>query len=215
VGPGAGILRDKTFAKLELADFRKVVEVHLMGTVNCTKAVWETMRDQAYGRIVMTTSSSGLFGNFGQSNYGAAKAAVVGLMNVLCLEGAKSNIRVNALAPAAATRMLEGLIPAEAKALLAPELVSPGVLFLASEDAPSRVILGAGAGSFAVTRLYETPGVYLGRDVTVDEVAAHWGRISAREGEAEQSGAFMQTDKFLELALQGLGAQLRPAGVTA
>ncbi|MDP3746686.1 MAG: SDR family NAD(P)-dependent oxidoreductase [Phenylobacterium sp.] len=211
----AGILRDKTVAKLELADFRKVVEVHLMGSVNCSKAVWETMRAQAYGRIVMTSSSSGLYGNFGQSNYGAAKAAVVGLMNVLHLEGAKHDIRINTLAPAAATRMVEGLIPAEAEALLSPELVSPGVLYLASEDAPSRTILGAGAGAFALTRIVETPGVYLGSDVTVDDVAAHWARIGARDGEAEQAGAFMQTDKFLALAIEGLAARLELAGVSA
>jgi NAD(P)-dependent dehydrogenase (short-subunit alcohol dehydrogenase family) len=123
----AGILRDKTFAKMSLDDFRFVMEVHLMGAVHCTKAVWETMRKQNYGRIVMTTSSSGLYGNFGQSNYSAAKLALVGLMQTLALEGAKYDIRVNCIAPTAATQMMEGILPPEQLAMLRPELVSPAV----------------------------------------------------------------------------------------
>jgi NAD(P)-dependent dehydrogenase (short-subunit alcohol dehydrogenase family) len=142
----AGILRDKSFAKMSLDDFRLVVDVHLMGAVNCTKAVWEPMRQQRYGRIVMTTSSSGLYGNFGQANYGAAKLALVGFMQTLALEGAKQDIRVNCIAPTAATQMLEGLLSPGQLALLRPELVSPGVLALVSEDAPNRAILCAGAG---------------------------------------------------------------------
>jgi len=132
----AGILRDKTFAKMSLKDFRLVVDVHLMGAANCTKAVWDAMRAQNYGRIVMTTSSSGLYGNFGQSNYGAAKLALVGLMQTLALEGAKYDIRVNCLAPTAATQMLEGLLPPEQLALLRPDLVSPAVLALVSDAHP-------------------------------------------------------------------------------
>jgi NAD(P)-dependent dehydrogenase (short-subunit alcohol dehydrogenase family) len=147
----AGILRDKTFAKLDIADFRAVIDVHLMGSAICARAVWEIMRQQTYGRIVFTSSSSGLYGNFGQANYGAAKAAMVGLMNVLHLEGEKFNIRVNTLAPTAATRMTEELLPKEALAVMTPESITPGVLYLVSEDGPSRVILDAGAGGFART----------------------------------------------------------------
>jgi NAD(P)-dependent dehydrogenase (short-subunit alcohol dehydrogenase family) len=153
----AGILRDKTFSKMTMDDFKKVVDVHLFGTANCTKAVWETMREQNYGRIMLTSSASGIYGNFGQSNYGAAKAAMIGLMNVLSQEGAKNNIRVNTLAPTAATRMVEGLVPEAVGKLMGPELVSPGVLFLVSENAPTKAILGAGAGSFSVVHIYETP----------------------------------------------------------
>src|SRR5579863_696354 len=145
----AGILRDKSFAKMDLADFRAVMDVHVMGAVHCTKAVWDLMRAQNYGRIVFTSSSSGLYGNFGQANYGAAKAAMIGLMNVLHHEGQKNNICVNILSPTALTAMTEGLLPAAAAALLTPESVTPAVLFLVSETAPSRVIVGAGAGCFA------------------------------------------------------------------
>jgi NAD(P)-dependent dehydrogenase (short-subunit alcohol dehydrogenase family) len=180
----AGILRDKTFAKMELDDFTTVLDVHLMGSVNCTKAVWEIMRNQQYGRIVMTTSSSGLFGNFGQSNYGAAKLALVGLMQTLSLEGHKYNIRVNSLAPTAATQMTEGLMPAEVLEKLKPETVSPGVVFLCSEDAPSRTILAAGAGSFETAHITLTKGVYIGDDEdAADQIAAHFAQISDRTGD--------------------------------
>lgn len=180
----AGILRDKTFAKMELDDFTTVLDVHLMGSVNCTKAVWEIMRNQQYGRIVMTTSSSGLFGNFGQSNYGAAKLALVGLMQTLSLEGHKYNIRVNSLAPTAATQMTEGLMPAEVLEKLKPETVSPGVVFLCSEDAPSRTILAAGAGSFETAHITLTKGVYIGNDEdAADQIAAHFAEISDRTGD--------------------------------
>jgi NAD(P)-dependent dehydrogenase (short-subunit alcohol dehydrogenase family) len=158
----AGILRDKTFAKMELDDFRAVLDVHLMGAVHCTKAVWEIMRGQNYGRIVMTTSSSGLYGNFGQANYGAAKMALVGLMQTLALEGARHDIRVNCLAPTAATRMTEDLFPAEMLTLVKPEAVSPGVLALVAEDAPTRMILCAGAGSFEQAFVTLTKGAYVG-----------------------------------------------------
>lgn len=205
----AGILRDKTFSKMELSDFRKVVEVHLMGTATVTHACWPIMRDQRYGRIVLTASSSGLYGNFGQSNYGAAKAAMVGLMNVLHLEGARDDIRVNTLAPTAATRMTQDLMPPEALELLRPETITPGVLYLVSEDAPSRVILGAGAGSFAVTKIYETPGATLTGDaLTPEGVAAAFDRISNPEGQQELTQAFQQTQKYARNGAEALGLKL-------
>ena len=157
----AGILRDKSFAKMEVADFAKVLDVHLTGTFYCCKAVWAGMRERNYGRIVVTTSSSGLFGNFGQANYGAAKAGMVGLMNVLAEEGRKNNIRVNTISPTAATRMTEELLPPQALALMRPEAITPAVEFLLSEDAPTRTIMGAGAGSFAVIKIIETEGINL------------------------------------------------------
>ena len=157
----AGILRDKSFAKMEVADFAKVLDVHLTGTFYCCKAVWDGMRERNYGRIVVTTSSSGLFGNFGQANYGAAKTGMVGLMNVLAEEGRKNNIRVNTISPTAATRMTEELLPPQALALMRPEAITPAVLYLLSEDAPTRTIMGAGAGSFAVIKIMETEGINL------------------------------------------------------
>jgi NAD(P)-dependent dehydrogenase (short-subunit alcohol dehydrogenase family) len=164
----AGILRDKTFAKMELADFRLVLDVHLMGAVHCTKAVWPVMTAQKYGRIVMTTSSSGLYGNFGQSNYGAAKLALVGLMQTLALEGAKNDIRVNCLAPTAATRMTEDLMPAEVLRALQPEAVVPAMLVLASADAPTRTTLCAGAGSVEAAHITMTQGAWIGIDANAD-----------------------------------------------
>ncbi|HEY1720619.1 MAG TPA: SDR family NAD(P)-dependent oxidoreductase [Magnetospirillaceae bacterium] len=199
----AGILRDKTFAKMDLADFKLVLDVHVMGTVNCTKAIWDTMREQKYGRIVLTSSSSGLYGNFGQSNYGTAKAAMLGLMNVLHLEGEKHNIRTNILLPTAATKMTEGLIPEDAAKLMTPESITPGVLFLVSENAPSRVILCAGAGSFARTLVTETAGVYFPEaERTPENIAASFDRISDPSGEVTLTSAFQQTDKLVALARQ-------------
>lgn len=205
----AGILRDKSFAKGSLEDFKLVLDVHLMGTVNCTKACWDIMREQAYGRIVVTTSSSGLYGNFGQSNYGSAKMAVIGLMNTLAQEGAKYNININALAPTAGTRMTEGLIPEKAFALLTPETVTPAVLFLVSEDAPTRTILGAGAGSFAVAKIVETDGMWLKpEDQTPEGIAANWEGISSVDGEKVLNAGFEQTFKMLGKAAEGLGIKL-------
>ncbi len=205
----AGILRDKTFAKLELADFEAVLDVHLMGAVHCCKAVWETMRAQGYGRIVMTSSSSGLYGNFGQSNYGAAKMAVVGLMNVLHHEGRKYGIRVNTLAPTAATRMTQDLIPPERLALMKPEAITPGLLYLVSEDAPSRTILCAGAGAFAVARVVETPGVYLPEaERSPEAIAARFADIARPDGAEPLPGAFDQTDKFVRMAAAAQGVEL-------
>lgn len=178
----AGILRDKSFAKMDLADFQLVMDVHLMGAVHCTKAVWEIMRTQNYGRIVMTTSSSGLFGNFGQANYGAAKMALVGLMQTLAIEGAKNDIRVNALAPTAHTRMTEDLqgLPLEA---LGPELVTPGLIYLVSRDAPTRAILAAGAGGFERAYVTLTQGDFAVGPDAPEQVAARFDAISDRENE--------------------------------
>ena len=187
----AGILRDKTFAKMDLADFRLVLDVHLMGAVNCSKAVWDIMRAQNYGRIVMTTSSTGLYGNFGQSNYGAAKMALVGLMQTLSLEGAKHDIRVNCLAPTAATRMTENLMPESVLRLLDAGAVTPALLALVAEDAPTRAILCAGAGSFERAHVTLTQGVHIGNAADAAErIAAELGAISDRSGEiVPESGA--------------------------
>lgn len=205
----AGILRDKTFAKMSLEDFRFVVDVHLMGTVHCTKAVWNIMREQNYGRIVFTSSSSGLYGNFGQSNYGAAKMAMVGLMNTLHLEGAKNDIRVNCLAPTAGTAMTDGLFPKPVYDLLTPESVSPGVVFLASKDAPSRKVLAAGGGSFAIFKGFETDGVnLLPDDLTADSVAAAWQSIDDEAGMKEFKSGFEQSSKFAVQAADKLGIDL-------
>lgn len=197
----AGILRDKSFAKMTMADFRLVVDVHLMGAAICSKAVWEIMRAQQYGRIVMTTSSSGLYGNFGQANYGAAKMALVGLMQTLALEGHKYNIRVNALAPTAATAMTEGLLSAEALALLGPEKVSPGLLALVGEDAPTRAILCAGGGHFATANITLTAGSHFGSGPGVaQDVVGSWERISARGGEIVPAYGFTQAELELRSA---------------
>jgi NAD(P)-dependent dehydrogenase (short-subunit alcohol dehydrogenase family) len=187
----AGILRDKSFAKMELADFKLVVDVHLMGAVNCTKAVWALMNEQKYGRIVMTTSSTGLYGNFGQSNYGAAKLALVGLMQTLSIEGAKNDIRVNCLAPTAATRMTEDLFPKEMLEAFRPEAVVPAMLVLAAQDAPNRTILCAGAGTFEAAHITLTQGAWLGIAAdTPEQLAARLSEVTEREGEAvPQSGA--------------------------
>jgi NAD(P)-dependent dehydrogenase (short-subunit alcohol dehydrogenase family) len=174
----AGILRDRTFSKMEMDDYRKVVDVHLTGTVICTKAVWETMREQNYGRILFTSSTSGLYGNFGQAAYGVAKTGMLGLMNVLHLEGAKYNIRLNMLAPSAVTRMTEEILPKEALALMKPELITPGVLYLVSENGPSRVILGGAAGSFARIVVNETDAVHFREEeLSPEAVEAHFARI--------------------------------------
>jgi len=204
----AGILRDKTFAKMELDDFRAVLEVHLMGAVHCCKAVWEIMREQSYGRIVLTSSSSGLFGNFGQSNYAAAKMGLVGLMNALGLEGAKYNVHVNCLAPTAATRMTDTLMPAEVLAAMKPEAVSPAVLAMVHEGAPNRVIINAGAGGFERTYVSLTPGVHipLGPD-TPEQVVARFDEISDRKGDLLPQTAGGQGGQ--ELAKAGINRTTR------
>jgi NAD(P)-dependent dehydrogenase (short-subunit alcohol dehydrogenase family) len=193
----AGILRDKTFAKMEFGDFSVVVDVHLFGTVKPAKAVWEIMRTQNYGRIVVTTSSSGLYGNFGQSNYGAAKLGLIGFMNTLKLEGQKNNVHVNAIAPVAATRMTENLgMPPEVLAQLKPEYVTPGVVFLCSEEAPTGHVLTAGAGAFALARIVETEGVYLGHDATVESIRDNWAKITDGAGQKAYLNGGEQTAKF-------------------
>jgi len=205
----AGILRDKTFSKMSLADFRVVLDVHLMGTVNCTHAIWPHMAERGYGRIAFTTSGSGLYGNFGQSNYGAAKAAMPGLMNVLAQEGARYDIRVNTLAPTAATRMTENLLPPEALELLAPETITPGLLALVSDEAPTGMILGAGAGCFAETRIYETEGVALqGDELSPEGVLAAMDRIRDPSGQAQVENAFAQTRKYARMAAKARGLPL-------
>ncbi len=195
----AGILRDKSFSKMEIADFEAVLNVHVMGTVKPVKAAWEIMKAQNYGRIVVTTSSTGLYGNFGQANYGAAKLGLVGFMNTMKIEGQKNNIHVNAISPVAATRMTEGLMPPEVLARLNPEYVTPGVVYLVSEEAPTGVILTAGGGAFAMARIYETEGVYLGEGgLSVEEVRDNWDKISDPSGQqayvngGEQGGKFFR-----------------------
>jgi NAD(P)-dependent dehydrogenase (short-subunit alcohol dehydrogenase family) len=199
----AGILRDKSFGKMEIADFEAVLDVHLLGTVKPLKAAWPIMREQQYGRIVVTTSSTGLYGNFGQANYGAAKLSLVGLMNTLKIEGERDNIRINAICPVAATRMTEHILPPPIAAKLRPEFVSPGVAFLASEDAPSGVILTAAAGAFAVARIYETEGAYLGDDLTAEHVRDSWGKISDPAGQQAYAAGQEQSQKFLKLVMGG------------
>jgi NAD(P)-dependent dehydrogenase (short-subunit alcohol dehydrogenase family) len=199
----AGILRDKSFSKMELADFQLVMDVHLMGTVKPAKAVWEIMRQQNYGRIVVTTSATGLYGNFGQSNYGAAKAGLLGLMRSLSIEGQKNNVHVNAICPVAATRMTEGVIPAELLSKLNPEYVTPGVIHLASDGAPTGSILFAGAGVFSVARVYETDGVYLGEGgLSAEEVRDNWDKIADPTQQQPMNAAMDQLGKLFRM-LQG------------
>ena len=196
----AGVLRDKSFAKMEIADFDFVVDVHLFGTMKPTKAVWPIMKEQGYGRIMVTSSSSGLYGNFGQSNYGAAKLGVVGFINTLKLEGQKDNIHINALAPVAWTRMTSNLMPPEMEEALAPEQVTPAVVFMCSEQAPTGKIICTGAGAYAAAQIVETRGMYLGTAPTAEDVAENWEQISKLDDQAEalfQGGE--QTRRFFEL----------------
>jgi len=194
----AGILRDKSFTKMELADFQLVVDVHLMGTVKPAKAVWDIMRQQNYGRIVVTTSATGLYGNFGQSNYGAAKAGVLGVMRSLSIEGQKNNVHVNAICPVAATRMTEGVIPPELLSKLNPEFVTPGVIHLVSEGAPTGTILVAGAGVFSLATVYETGGVYLGEGgLSAEEVRDNWDKIADPTAQQPMNQALDQIAKII------------------
>jgi NAD(P)-dependent dehydrogenase (short-subunit alcohol dehydrogenase family) len=178
----AGILRDKSFAKMEMADFRAVIDVHLIGSVYCTKAVWAGMQERGYGRILMTSSSTGLYGNFGQANYAAAKAGLVGFARTLAIEGARHNIRVNTIAPTAATRMTQDIFPPDLLGLFRPELVAPAALYLVSEDAPTGAILGAGAGVVQAAHVTLTKGAKL-EEPTPEAVAAQWAQITDRAGE--------------------------------
>ena len=196
----AGVLRDKSFAKMEIDDFTFVVDVHLFGTMKPTKAVWPIMKEQGYGRIMVTSSSSGLYGNFGQSNYGAAKLGVVGFMNTLKLEGQKDNIHINALAPVAWTRMTENLMPAEMEDMLTPGRVTPAVVFMCSEGAPTGKIICAGAGAYTSAAIVETKGAYLGENPSAEDVAENWQTISKIDDAAKalfQGGE--QTGRMFEL----------------
>ena len=205
----AGILRDKSFSKMPIDDFMSVLNVHLLGSVTCTKAVWEHMKTNQYGRIVMTSSSSGLYGSFGQSNYAAAKMGLVGLMNVLHLEGRKYNIRVNTLSPTAYTRMTEDIVPPQAGKLMTLESVTAALVLLASKNAPERTILCAGAGGYAVTKICETAGIYLPPDQqTAEHVAAALDQITDAYKQEEYVDGSSQTYKFLEKAAQHLKINL-------
>ena len=198
----AGILRDKSFSKMELADFEVVMDVHLMGTVKPVKAVWEIMKAQNYGRIVVTTSSTGLYGNFGQANYGAAKLSLVGFMNTIKIEGQKNNVHINAIAPVAATRMTENILPPQIADRLKPEYVTPGVVYLVSEEAPTGAILTAGAGTFALAHMCETEGVYLGEGgLSVEEVRDNWAKITDTAGQRPYQSGGEQTQKFIAKAM--------------
>lgn len=202
----AGILRDRSFAKMDMADFALVLAVHLQGSANCCHAVWEPMRAQGYGRILLTTSSSGLYGNFGQVNYGAAKAGMIGLMNSLHQEGVKYDIRVNCLSPTAATSMTAGLLSPEDEALLGPAAVAPAALFLTARQAPSRTIMGAGAGVYSVVRIEETEGLWLPpEERTAQGIAARFARIGDRATARELPNAFAQTQKYVAMARKALG----------
>jgi NAD(P)-dependent dehydrogenase (short-subunit alcohol dehydrogenase family) len=199
----AGVLRDRSFSKMSLEDFRFVLEVHLMGSVICTKAVWEIMRGQRHGRVILTTSSSGLYGNFGQANYGAAKMALVGLMQTLAIEGEKYGIRVNCIAPSAATQMTQGVLPEASLKMLDPRLVSPGLLALVGDDAPSRVILCAGAGHFACASVTLSRGHHV--EDTPDaghQVMASWKEVSDGTDALVPAYGFVQVER--ELADAGL-----------
>ncbi len=202
----AGILRDKSFAKMSLDDFRLVLDVHLMGAVHCTQAVWPIMVTQRYGRVVMTTSSSGLFGNFGQANYSAAKMALVGLMQTLSIEGERHGIRVNCLAPTAATQMTAGLLPPDMLALLDPAAVVPALLWLACEQAPNRAIACAGAGSFEAAHITLSRGLHLGDGAeTPEQLAQAWARFSAREGDQVPASGAAQGRQEIGQALAARG----------
>jgi len=204
----AGILRDKSFSKMTIDDFKLVMDVHVMGSVNCTKAVWDIMREQNYGRIVMTTSSSGMYGNFGQSNYGAAKMAVLGLMNTLVLEGAKNNVFVNALAPTAGTRMTEDLMPEEIIKAFSPEAVTAGMLTLCDEDAPNRFILCAGAGGYSSASIFETEGCFIPQTLQNPEtVREHWDELTAQDNQATMASGAKQGEKFVMKAMAFMKSQ--------
>lgn len=197
----AGILRDKSFVKMTLEEFRLVLDVHVGGAFNCTKAVWEAMREQKYGRVVMTTSSSGLYGNFGQANYSAAKMALVGMMQTLAIEGAKYGIHVNCIAPTAATQMTQGLLPEEQLKLLGPEFVASGVLSLVAESAPTRTILCAGAGSFEAAHITLTKGIHVaGNPPSTEELVARWAEVVDRQDELTPQYGFTQSEIELKKA---------------
>jgi len=206
----AGILRDKSFGNMPIEDFKLVVDVHLMGAANCSKAVWNIMKAQQYGRIVMTTSSSGLYGNFGQANYGAAKMGVVGLMNTLCIEGEKNGIKVNCLSPTARTAMTEDLIEDKrVLEMMTVESVTTGLLALVAENSPNRAILGCGAGGYARAVIKETDGIYLSpEEQTPENILAKWDELEDESNSKELKAGWMQTNKYVAKAAAFLSIDL-------
>jgi len=200
----AGILRDRSFSKMTIEDFTLVTDIHLMGSVKPTKMVWEIMKEQNYGRILVTTSSTGLYGNFGQSNYGAAKLGVVGFVNTLKLEGQKYNINCNVLCPVAYTRMTENLMPPEAEQLLTPSSVTPAVIYLSSENGPTGTILCAGAGVYSVAKIMESDGENLGLEASAEDLEKNWGKISDFSEAKPFFNGGEQTGKVLEKAMKGI-----------
>ena len=200
----AGILRDRSFTKMTMEDFTLVTDIHLMGSVKPTKMVWEIMKEQNYGRILVTTSSTGLYGNFGQSNYGAAKLGVVGFVNTLKLEGQKYNINCNVLCPVAYTRMTENLMPPEAEQLLTPGSVTPAVIYLSSENGPTGTILCAGAGVYSVAKIMESDGENLGLEATAEDLEKNWDKISDFSEAKPFFNGGEQTGKVLEKAMKGI-----------
>ena len=200
----AGILRDRSFTKMTMEDFTLVTDIHLMGSVKPTKMVWEIMKEQNYGRILVTTSSTGLYGNFGQSNYGAAKLGVVGFVNTLKLEGQKYNINCNVLCPVAYTRMTENLMPPEAEQLLTPDSVTPAVIYLSSENGPTGTILCAGAGVYSVAKIMESEGENLGLEASAEDLEKNWDKISDFSEAKPFFNGGEQTGKVLEKAMKGI-----------
>ena len=200
----AGILRDRSFTKMTMEDFTLVTDIHLMGSVKPTKMVWEIMKEQNYGRILVTTSSTGLYGNFGQSNYGAAKLGVVGFVNTLKLEGQKYNINCNVLCPVAYTRMTENLMPPEAEQLLTPGSVTPAVIYLSSENGPTGTILCAGAGVYSVAKIMESEGENLGLEASAEDLEKNWDKISNFSEAKPFFNGGEQTGKVLEKAMKGI-----------
>lgn len=200
----AGILRDKSFAKMTLEEFQMVLEVHVLGTVKPTHAVFPLMKEQGFGRIMVTSSSSGLYGNFGQSNYGAGKMGVVGFMNTIKLEGEKYNVHINALAPIAATRMTEGLLPDEAFNLLEPHKVTPAVVYMCSDEAPTGKIICAGAGAFSVAQMVEAEGMFVSHEPQAEDIAANWDKISDMSNARPLGMGGEQTLKFVTKAMENL-----------
>ena len=200
----AGILRDRSFTKMTMEDFTLVTDIHLMGSVKPTKMVWEIMKEQNYGRILVTTSSTGLYGNFGQSNYGAAKLGVVGFVNTLKLEGQKYNINCNVLCPVAYTRMTENLMPPEAEQLLTPGSVTPAVIYLSSENGPTGTILCAGAGVYSVAKIMESDGENLGLEASAEDLEKNWDKISDFSEAKSFFNGGEQTGKVLEKAMKGI-----------
>ena len=200
----AGILRDRSFSKMSMEDFSLVNDIHLMGSVKPTKMVWEIMKEQNYGRILVTTSSTGLYGNFGQSNYGAAKLGLVGFINTLKLEGQKYNINCNVLCPVAYTRMTENLMPPEAEQLLTPRSVTPAVIYLSSENGPTGTILCAGAGVYSVAKIMESEGENIGLDATAEDLEKNWEKISDFSEAKSFFNGGEQTGKVLEKAMKGV-----------